>query len=130
MSQPGLTYEQKKNLIEVIFICFEAIVITYQAPPLLIQQAGGLQNKTGVRAFLVTLVDDVKHQIDVSLVHPRYVMPKDEKHDVLVIRFRYINQDKAREVLDRLRHLDVAIEFESLYGERDALRTSTQGGGG
>jgi len=83
-----------------------------------------------VRAFLVTLVDDVKHQIDVSLVHPRYVMPKDEKHDVLVIRFRCINQDKAREVLDRLRHLDVAIEFESLYGERDALRPSTQGGGG
>ena len=83
-----------------------------------------------VRAFLVTLVDDVKHQIDVSLVHPRYVMPKDEKHDVLVIRFRYINQDKAREVLDRLRHLDVAIEFESLYGERGALRPSTQGGGG
>lgn len=81
-------------------------------------------------AFLVTLVHDVPHQIAVDLVHARYVMPKDEKHDVLVIRFGDISQDKAKEVLGRLRHLDVAIEFESLYGERDALRPSTPGGGG
>jgi len=81
-------------------------------------------------AFLATLVDDVPHQIAVDFVHAQYVMPKDEKHDVLVIRFRDISQDKAREVLGRLRHLEVAIEFESLYGERDALRPSTPGGGG
>lgn len=80
--------------------------------------------------FLVTLVHDVTRQIAVDLVHPRYVMPKDEKHDVLVIRFRDISQDKAKEVFGRLRHLDVAIEFESLYGVRNSLRPSTPGGGG
>lgn len=88
---------------------------------------------SGVRSlytFLATLVNDVPNKITVDLVHPRYVMSKDEKHDVLVIQFREITQDKAREVLGRLRHLDVAIEFESLYKERDALRPSTQGGGG
>lgn len=83
-----------------------------------------------IRDVIGKLVSDVDHQITVDPVHPRYVMPKDEKHDVLVICLRDISQSKVREVFARLRDLDVAIEFESLYGERDALRPSTPGGGG
>jgi hypothetical protein len=83
-----------------------------------------------LHAFLSALLQDVSNQIVIDLLHQRYVMPKDEKHDVLVIRFRDVTPDKAREVLARLRKLDVAIEFESLYGQRDALRPLVPGGGG
>lgn len=82
-----------------------------------------------IYTFLNNLLHDVPSQITVNSIGPRYMIPKDEKHDVLVVCFRDINQDKAREVLGRLRRLDIAIEFESIYGERDSLRPRKPGGG-
>jgi len=82
-----------------------------------------------VYTFINNLLHDVPSQITVNLIGPRYVIPKDEKHDVLVIRFRDINQEKAREALGRLGRLDVAVDFESMYGERDSLRPRMHGAG-
>lgn len=75
-----------------------------------------------VCAFLDNVLNDVPHHITVELLYPRYVMSQNERRDVVEIRFRDITDQKAREVFARLRALDVDVEFESLYGERDALR--------
>jgi hypothetical protein len=100
-----------------------SFAITHQNQPI------SSMSLRGISTFLNDLLQDVPSQITVDIINPRYVMPKDEKHDVLIIRFRDIKQDKAREVLGRLRRLDVAIEFESIYGQRDTLRPPMPGGG-
>lgn len=82
-----------------------------------------------VCTFLDNLFNDVAHVNTVELLYPRSVMSQNERCDVLEVRFRDISDEKTRELFGRLQPLDVDIGFESLYGERDALRPFVRGGG-